>query len=267
MCSASADPGALQQPLRCPAMEYHDHVKAVERESAAIATALRAGPLDVGVPTCPDWTLVELATHLGQFCGLWSHVICEGTGRDKTPYTEPSPEQRDAGWFAAWFEQQAGELFELLRATSPDAEVWTWDPSNETAAFVARRAAHELAVHRFDVQSARSSPEPIDGPTAVDGIEEIFAMIAAWRAGGRDVGSGSGETIHLHAREPDAEWTVTLSEGGTVVERRHAKADLALRGTASDLELALYQRPPLGPVEHLGDDAALDAWRRAFTFG
>ena len=61
-------------------MDYEDHVSAVERESAMIVEGLRAGPLDVRVPTCPDWTLVDLSTHVGQFCGLWTHVLCEGTG-------------------------------------------------------------------------------------------------------------------------------------------------------------------------------------------
>ena len=155
-----------------------------------------------------------------------------------------------------------------LRNTDPATEVWTWDPSNATAAFVARRAAHELSVHRFDAQSARSSTEPIDGVLAIDGIEEIFAMIAAWRADGQDVvsGAGSGETLHLHAADPEAEWTITLSPEGTLVERKHTKADLALRGTASDLELVLYGRPPIGQIQSFGDAAVLDAWTRAFEF-
>ena len=92
-------------------------------------------------------------------------------------------------------------------------------------------------------------------------------MLAAWRAGGQDVGSGAGETIHLHSTDGDAEWTLTLSPEGTIVDRQHSKADLALVGAASDLELVLYRRPPLGPVKHHGDDSVLEAWYRAFTFG
>jgi uncharacterized protein (TIGR03083 family) len=248
-------------------MDYEEHVHAVEQESAAVARGLRAGSLDVRVPTCPEWTLLDLSTHLGQFCGLWSHVICEGTGRPKTAYADPVAGEHRAEWFADWYEEQAGHLVDQLRATGPEAAVWTWDPSNETAAFIARRAAHELAVHRFDVQSARDAAEPISGSLAVDGIDEIFAMIAAWRAGGQDVGSGSGETVQLHATDRDGEWNIELSPAGAIVERHHAKADLALSGAASDLELVLYQRPPLGPVEHRGQDNVLDAWVRAFSFG
>lgn len=167
--------------------------------------------MDVNVPTCPEWTLVDLGTHLGQFCGFWSHVLCEATERPKAPYTDPDPEERRPEWFAAWFEGQAAQLVDLLKATDHGQAVWTWDPSNGTAGFIARRAAHELAIHRFDVEATRSVSRPVDGQLAVDGIEEIFAMVAAWRAGGQDVGAGEGETLHLHAFDPAAEWTLTLT--------------------------------------------------------
>jgi uncharacterized protein (TIGR03083 family) len=247
-------------------MDYEQHGLAVERESAAIVEGLRAGPLNVQVPTCPEWTLVELATHLGQFCGLWSHVICEATGKPKTPFEEPEQDEARAAWFAGWFEEQSGLLMKLLGSVHADTRAWTWDPGQNTAGFIARRAAHELAVHRFDVQSARSDPEPIDGQLAVDGIEEIFALVGAWRASAEDMGVGHNETLHLHASAPEAEWTITLSPAGPRVERSHRKADLALRGSASDLELTLYDRPPIGQVEHIGDDNALAVWHRAFRF-
>ena len=76
-----------------------------------------------------------------------------------------------------------------------------------------------------------------------------------------------GETLHLHGTDRDDEWLLTLDPDGLRVERRHAKADLALRGAVSDLELLLYQRPTLGEVERLGDERVLDAWQRVFTFG
>jgi hypothetical protein len=77
---------------------------------------------------------------------------------------------------------------------------------------------------------------------------------------------GDGQTLHLHGTDRDDEWLLTLAPSGLEVERAHGKADLALRGAVSDLELLLYHRPPVGTVEHLGDDAALAAWHRAFAF-
>jgi len=247
-------------------MDYATHIDAVAREAAAFTEALGAGPVDVVVPSCPDWTVAELAHHAGSFSAFWSHVLCEGSGRPKTPFVEPDA-TTDLG---RWFDELAGYLVGELRATPEDTAVWTWVPGQTTARFPARRAANELAMHRFDLQLARATPKPIDSALAVDGIEEIFMMIDGWRSqpGGADAGSGTGETLHVHAADVDGgEWMVTLTPDGPDVERRHGKADLALRGAASDLELLLYQRPTLGAVERFGDESALAAWNRAFQFG
>ena len=58
-----------------------------------------------------------------------------------------------------------------------------------------------------------------------------------------------------------------MNPDGLEVTREHAKGDLALKGAVSDLELLLYDRPPIGEVERFGDEAALDAWYRVFKFG
>jgi hypothetical protein len=126
---------------------------------------------------------------------------------------------------------------------------------------VARRAAHELAVHRVDAQLARGAHTAIEPALAADGIDEVFALVQV-----RGDTAGEGQTLHLHGTDRGDEWLLTLSPSGLEVERAHGKGDLALRGAVSDLELVLYQRPPLGPVEHLGDDEVLAAWYRAFTF-
>jgi uncharacterized protein (TIGR03083 family) len=242
-------------------MEYEDHIAAVERETAALAAALAGGDLSARVPTCPDWTVADLAEHVGGFTGFWTHVLCDGSGRPKAP-TPPQPS--DAAGLAAWYRDLAGSLVQELRATPPDTAVWTWVPDRMNARFVGRRAAHELAVHRFDAQSARGTTAPIDGALAADGIEEIFVMMAAWD---KPSGERRGETLHLHGTDRENEWLITLNAGGVSVQREHAKGDLALRGAVSDLELMLYQRPPLGDVQHFGDDGVLDAWYREFTFG
>ncbi|HWW52521.1 MAG TPA: maleylpyruvate isomerase N-terminal domain-containing protein, partial [Acidimicrobiales bacterium] len=72
-------------------MDYGQHVDAVERDTKALVDALRVGPLDVGVPSCPEWTLIDLADHVGGFTGFWSHVLCEGRGVANTPFREMPP--------------------------------------------------------------------------------------------------------------------------------------------------------------------------------
>jgi uncharacterized protein (TIGR03083 family) len=243
-------------------VNYVEHVEAVERESKALVAALRDGPLDVSVPSCPDWTLTELAQHVGEFTGFWTHVLCEGSGRPKTPY--PAMPSESASAVAEWYRQLAAHLVRELWATGADTTIWTWVPDDESARFAARRCAHELAIHRFDMQLARGRPEPIEPALAADGIEEIFVMATALP---EPTGRGEGETLHLHGTDRGDEWVLTLSPVGLEVDRHHAQADLAVQGHVSDLELLLYQRPTLGDVERLGEDAALEAWYRAFRFG
>ena len=240
-------------------MDYLDHVAAVERELGAITAVLGAGPLDVRVPTCPDWTLADLTRHMGEFAGFWTHVLCEGTGRTKTPFPDPP----SGAALAPWFAEVSPHLVTGLRATAPETAVWTWKPDDQTARFIARRSAHELAVHRFDAQTTRGAGGGIEAALAGDGIDEIFMMMSV---AARSSGQASGETLHLHATDSGDEWLVTLQPKGVEVERRHAKADLALRGAVSDLELVLYQRPPGAEVERLGDEGVLGAFYREFTF-
>jgi len=242
-------------------MEYAEHIEAVEREASAFARALMKGDADAQVPTCPDWTLLDLAKHVGGVVGFWSHVLAEGSGR-------PKPEIPDEPGAAPtmWFTTVASALVGELKATPPETEVWTWDPKDQSARFAARRMAHETAIHRFDAQSAVGNPQPIESMLAADGIEEIFAMVDAWTESGR----GNGETLHLHGTDDGVEgneWLIAMNPDGLEVKREHAKGDLALRGTVSDLELVLYDRPPLGAVERIGDESALDAWYRVFKFG
>jgi uncharacterized protein (TIGR03083 family) len=242
-------------------VDYATHVGAVERETTALTVALD-GPLDLRVPSCPDWTVLELAQHVGEFTGFWTHVLCEATGRPKPSC--PDIPSGDAAPVAEWYEQLAGQLIGELRATPPDTTVWTWVPDDKSARFAARRCAHELAIHRFDVELARGQPEPIEPAMASDGIEEIFVMARAHPA---PSGRGSGETLHLHGTDHGDEWLIALTPQELQVERRCARADLTLRGAVSDLELLLYQRPTLGDVERIGDLATLEAWGRAFVFG
>ncbi len=240
-------------------MDYAEHVDAVVPETRALAAAFRRAEPEARVPSCPDWTVADLAEHVGGFTGFWAHVLCEGTGRSKPPF----PERQPGASLGDWYAEVADQLVAELRATPADTTVWTW-ADDKSARFVGRRCAHELSMHRFDAQLAIEAPQPIDAAVAADGIDEIIYMIDA--ASDR-AGRGEGETLHLHGTDRDDEWLLTLDPDGLRAAHRHAKADLALRGAVSDLELLLYQRPTLGDVERLGDESVLAAWQRVFTFG
>jgi len=255
-------------------MDHETHVDAAQQELTALIAAAQAGPLDARVPTCPDYDVDALALHVGGFCTAWLHamrhgVVYPGPAGDGSfgVLDDLTPASR-----AAWLDDLGEQFFTQLRSMSADAACWTWYEPDMTAAFVARRASHELAVHRVDMQLARGAADPVDAELAADGIEEVF-MIQAFSAPYRDdLVHGSGQTMHLHGTDVDgldidAEWLVTLNPDGLTVAREHAKGDLALRASVSDLEMLLYQRPTVGPVEQFGDPSVLEVFHGEFTFG
>ncbi|HEX8803808.1 MAG TPA: maleylpyruvate isomerase family mycothiol-dependent enzyme [Acidimicrobiales bacterium] len=253
-------------------LDHETQVDAVAREAGALVDAVAAGPLDARVPTCPDFAVDDLARHVGQFCGFWTHVLLEATGRPPSPFDDPD----DLGDPAAggahradWLRPIVDHLVDALRSTPPDTPTWTWHPTRRTARFVARRCSHELAVHRVDAQLARGAAEPVEAALAADGIEEIFVLLENPVRSPLAPDGAAGRTIHLHGTDHEpAEWLLTLDDSATAVtvERTHAKGDLALRGPVGDLEMLLYQRPTVGEVARFGDEAVLAAFHHRFTF-
>ncbi|HLF40919.1 MAG TPA: maleylpyruvate isomerase N-terminal domain-containing protein, partial [Acidimicrobiia bacterium] len=109
-------------------MDYDDHVRAVVRETDVLEKAFGAGPLDVPVPTCPDWVVRDLAKHVGEFTCFWTHVLCEGAGLEKTPFPDMPKED-----VADWYRDLAHSLIDVLKATPPDTPIWTWVESDKHA--------------------------------------------------------------------------------------------------------------------------------------
>src|SRR5260370_7597751 len=94
------------------------------------------------VPTCPDWTLRDLATHVGQVMGFWTHLLCEGTGRPKPQFDDqPGPA---AG---LWFLQVAGPLVAELKAATADTNAWTCNPHHHSPALPPPRIAPDTSAH------------------------------------------------------------------------------------------------------------------------
>ncbi|HLH29332.1 MAG TPA: hypothetical protein VKW77_10470, partial [Acidimicrobiales bacterium] len=147
--------------------------------------------------------------------------------------------------------------------------VWTWFEADRSARFVMRRAAHEIAVHRFDAQSAHGITMPISAELAADGVDEILDVLVTARP---RTGTGDGRTMALRSTDLGLEWDVTIGRERIEVTRRTQDAApvdgaaLVVSGSTSDLELTLYHRPTLGNLDVHGDYTVLDSWHHEFTF-
>jgi len=237
-------------------MNFDERTDAVRREGHALAAAARAAGVEAPVPSCPDWTVTDLVGHIGRIHRWVTKFLVEGSTDRGAHWSESAPPP--PGELLDWFEAGVDPFADALHEAGPDREVWTWTP-DRTSGFWARRQAVETAVHRYDAQLAANTTAPVKADLAVDGIDELLALVPYWPWADRV--KGNGETLHFHCTDTDGEWLVHLEPDGFRYAREHAKGDVAARGTASNLLLYLYGRVGAGELEVFGDAALLAHWR------
>ncbi|WP_431044697.1 maleylpyruvate isomerase family mycothiol-dependent enzyme [Streptomyces sp. P1-3] len=241
---------------------------------------LAGADLSVTVPTCPDWSLADLARHVGG-AHRWAETIVRTRATafvppDEVPGT-PGPGDADPAALDAWLAEGAALLTETLRAAGPDTLVWTWTPAG-TAGFWARRMTHETLVHRADGALAAGREFAVDPEVAADAVDEWLEILGgpagpviSPRLSG--LRAAAGGSIHLHATdaapETAAEWTIALDGEGFAWSRSHEKATVALRGPMADLLRVFFRRLPADSdrVEVLGDAEVLAVWMENVSFG
>jgi uncharacterized protein (TIGR03083 family) len=241
-------------------VEHAALVDALRREGAALG----AVPIsDTDVPTCPEWTIVDLVTHVG-----WVHRWQEAQLRTDDPSQLVSidrSEQIDLEALADWYHDGLMSLLGTLDATPADKPTPTFVFGPKPATFWARRAAHETAIHRWDAEAAVDRPSPLEPAQAVDVLDEMLEVMAPRRFDAT-AWEGDDVTIHLHATDVEGEWLVRLGVDGLDVKHAHDKGDAAARGSASDLALLMTGRVPPARLEVFGDSRHLDRWFQSVRF-
>ncbi|MEV0175472.1 maleylpyruvate isomerase family mycothiol-dependent enzyme [Streptomyces sp. NPDC050803] len=240
-----------------------------ERSTAFRATVASAPSLDVQVPTCPEWTLFDLARHLGGGDRFWAAIV--GAGPADAPPAEAAAERaalappRERQALVAWLDASTQSLLSALRAAGPDRGCWTWwgaSQSPQNSGGVARHRVQEPAVHTYDVQVALGAPQPLPDEVALDGVDEFLttccATTAAW--------PHKPTAFDFHATEGHS-WRLTVDGAGArstplpVTGEGPDTAGVSVRGTASELVLYLYDRIPADSMQVDGDAGLLDLLR------
>ena len=228
-------------------METHDFLTAIARDGEAFASVCADADLAAPVAACPGWTIADLVYHLGEVHHFWRTVV--GEARDTWEGYEQPARPAD-GELIGWYRDRLAELVTVLAAADPAQPNWTWS-TDKTAGFVQRRMAQETAIHRWDAEQAAGLDTGVEPHLASDGIDEFLMWFADEPNEGAAVPGGS---VHLHCGDVSGEWTVRLNAEGTYdIERAHAKGDCALRGSASDLLLALWRRRGIDTIDVVGD--------------
>ncbi|GIJ47495.1 hypothetical protein Val02_43810 [Virgisporangium aliadipatigenens] len=254
-------------------LTFDDHCAQIVAQTELLHATITGADLTVRVPSCPEWNLVQLLRHLGGGQHWAAEVV-------RTRATAP-PDDRyfrdlspDPGGFSpAWLLENAASLAAALREAGPDAGMWTPVPGG-TAAFFARRFAHETLVHRADATLAVGAPLSVEESVAVDALDEWLELgslpiMFEFHPRQREL-LGPGRTIHLHATDaPGAEWLIDLTGDVITWRRAHEKAAVAVRAPLTDLVMIVYRRVPVTApgVAVFGDRDLLDFWLDRVAFG
>ncbi|WP_411104847.1 maleylpyruvate isomerase family mycothiol-dependent enzyme [Streptomyces sp. cmx-4-9] len=233
-------------------------LRMIDEWSAAFRDAVAAAPsLDAEVPSCPGWTLYDLANHLSEGDRFWAHIVRNTTPGDERPGKDglAAPRERDA--LISWLADSTEQLLSTLREAGPERGCWAWwEPlaSPHTAAAVARRRVPESLIHTYDAQLASGNPQELPTTEAVDAIEEFLATVCTvtvpW--------PGEPATMDYHAAEAGS-WRQTVDAAGsrftrlTAAEAAESKPTAAVYGTASEVALLMYMRIPADSLQTEGD--------------
>jgi uncharacterized protein (TIGR03083 family) len=252
-----------------PQLNADRYAAEIEASTAGLAEIVAAYDLSLPIPTCPDWTLRQLVTHVGR-THRWAAEIARTRSAVFIPFREV-PDGRlpeDRAEQPAWLKAGATRLVDAVREAGSDL-VWSFNGPTP-AGFYLRRMAHETLVHRADAQlAAGAEPEPfIEAETAADAIEEWLMLMTGGLSNSDERAKAltAGAGLHIHATDDGlggrGEWMIRHDAGGLTVEPGHAKGDAALTGPAASLLLVLLRRRPVSDpaVTVYGDTAVVDGW-------
>ncbi|MEV6795577.1 maleylpyruvate isomerase family mycothiol-dependent enzyme [Streptomyces sp. NPDC051320] len=255
--------------------EHDRYCEELVEQAGLLRGAMAGADLSVKVPTCPAWTLGDLARHVGG-AHRWAETIVRTQAPEEVPDDQvpdaTGPSDAEPGALDTWLAEGASMLAETLRAAGPEAEVWTW-AWDRHAGFWARRMVHETVIHRADAMLATRVPFTVDDEIAADTIEEWLQIVAFAAASGDPEAAelrGAGRSIRLCATDVRwAQWLIEFREDGFTWRRGAGDATVELRGPLADVLLAFYRRMPLdaGRVEVVGDAGLLDFWLKRASFG
>lgn len=273
---------AAADTVRCGGGSNMDDAEAVEwirGDASEMAALLRAADPTATVPTCPEWTVADLGSHIaGGFAGWYCYNA--STSADEWSLDGLMGALATSG---ATVDDHLGNITLLESAveqfleivTGPERELSTWCfGGSAPARWWLRRAGSELTVHLTDaarVHDRWSSTSPAGSCEAVDEVTgEIFPRFPAILAGMAAMrGDEPVETpvppadpVALVASDCDRGWTLRRDEEGNAIRERTAASDAGAVATASGADLLawLHGRPTRAPLDVEGSRELVEQW-------
>jgi uncharacterized protein (TIGR03083 family) len=202
-----------------------------------------SGGLDIAVPWVPEWRARDLVGHLGTVHRWATYILRAGTTEPPPPESRQTPPDDDN--LLDWYETGLVELVATLRTTRPEAPAWHMSPAAEkVAASWVRRQAHELVVHRMDLEVAAGRDlTAVEPALAEDGVDELLAIVLPRWAHTEPL-AGADAAVGVSCTDTGRTWSVRVVRGDvTVRPERTGDEDAHVRGDAMALLLHLWGRP------------------------
>jgi uncharacterized protein (TIGR03083 family) len=254
-------------------LEHGRFCDEVVNQTGLLVATLEGADLSATVPTAPDWDLSDLVRHVGGNLRSLETAVRTGeavTDPERQIPGHGGPPGDDPAALFAWLSEAAGRCSATLGEAGPEVEAQLWTIRWPTAAW-ARRAAHDILVHRADASGTVGADFAVAPDLAADALDEFLELVSSPEVAGaaadtEAVDPGPSGTIHLHATdtgpEVPSEWLVELASPTFTWRHAHEKASVAVRGPLADVLLVACRRlsPDADGIELAGDRAVLDIW-------
>ena len=116
----------------------------IESESAAFTATLAPDALERRVPGCPDWSLRDLAWHLGRVQRFWAATVLVRKDVPPDPALfgdESKPGPSDATELQEWMRGGMCELLDAIRSVPWDESAWVWWKEPRNVGAIARSSS------------------------------------------------------------------------------------------------------------------------------
>lgn len=194
----------------------------LRREGQAFAAALADETLDRPVPSCPAWTVRDLALHLGRVWN-WAGAATRSTQRPPRPALDFP---RDAAGLSDALLTELALLLDALEG-DPAAPAWSFAPGHGTLGFWQRRQLLETALHRWDAARAFGEDAALDPEIALDGLTELAEVLVPLRHSQGKLAAGA---------------MVAVADDGGAWVWGEGEPTAEVAGSASDLLLLAWGR-------------------------
>ena len=231
-------------------MTSEDYLKNVRADGDRVL-ALLGRDAERRLPTCPEWTMRDLAAHLAV---VYLHkTACTRLLAEPSPWPPAAPEQG----IDTWLRDARDEMLEVFRAAGPSAPTRTWHEPDQTVGFWMLHMAVETAIHRVDAELAFGPATPIDEELAAAAISETLDIMLAgdWSD---EPQPGPAGTVLLTT--PEHNWRVRMAPELVEIEHEAVPGEGdegIVAGSASDVLLWLWRRIGTDEIATRGDDKAV----------